>query len=193
MRWCRPKTRSRTSTTFLLISSRRPLRWACSATLSQSSTGARRHGVRGRPARIRVRLHRARLPLDVRHQQRHRRTNTGQFRHGSAARRVSPGACKWRECGVFRAHRGGGWIGPQRPEDFGSASRRGLCHQRPEALHHQCGPLGPAHGVRPSCTARRLGRRNLGVRRRHSHARRDGGAEGQENGATRLHDVGGVL
>ena len=74
-----------------------------------------------------------------------------------------------------------------------STSRRGLCHQRPEALHHQCGPLGPAHGVRAGSAARRLRRRHLGVRRRHSHARRDGGAEGQEDGATRLDDVGGVL
>ncbi len=93
---------------------------------------------RGMQGRDRARPHHAGLPLQLRHQCRHRLP--GLVMAGTTEQKAEwlPRHRQRRDRHQLRPHRAGCRIGQRRSEDPGGPRRRRLSPQRHQALHHQC-------------------------------------------------------
>ena len=114
---------------------------------------------RGRPARLRARLHHARVPVAVRHQQRHRRARAARRRHRGTAEHLAAAAGLRRGDRVLRAHRtrrGLRPVGPAPPAPSATATTG--CITGSQALHHQRAAGRRVHGLRPHRPRRRARR-----------------------------------
>ena len=110
-----------------------------------------------------VRLHHAGAAVDVRHQQRHRRSGAGRLRHRRAEDPLAGGHRLGRRRRVVRADRARRGIEPGGLAHQGRSRRRRLGDHRTQAVHHQRADRRPLHRLRPHPARRRRRPRHRGV------------------------------
>ena len=94
-------------------------------------------------------LHHTGAPLDVRHQQRHRRPRADGGRHRGPEGGVAAQARLGRARRLVRPDRDRRRFGSVGPDHHRGPRRRRVGDQRRQALHHQCAARRRLHGVRP--------------------------------------------